>query len=80
MSNNTPDYKNNLVFEPSLTWEKLIELVNPLYVDEDSFVIKLANGNHMTFMKDGDISYRLSILKVKASYEEMNLLAKILKA
>lgn len=38
MSNNTPDYKDNLVFPPEMTWEELVEKARELgyeYLKDD---------------------------------------------
>jgi hypothetical protein len=32
MSNNAPDYEDNLAFEPEMTWEELVEWVKNLSI------------------------------------------------
>jgi hypothetical protein len=55
MSNNEPDYKDNLVFEPKLTWEELCDKYNN--DDNDNFSIHkyLSREVRMSFWHDGDV-------------------------
>ena len=43
MSNNAPDYGDNLVFEPEMTWEELVEWVKKS-VDKDNICIHNEGG------------------------------------
>lgn len=54
MSNNEPDYKENLVFEPKMTWEELVKKYG--CEDDDDFFFKSMGGDkYFSFYKDGQI-------------------------
>ena len=52
-----PDYKDDLVFEPKMTWEEFVEK----YGDGDDDVVYIKTNSYTTvsFWKDGDISVSL---------------------
>lgn len=44
MSNNTPDYENNLAFEPEFTWEDLVKWAKE-FAENKKLSIKLKEKN-----------------------------------
>ena len=49
-----PDYKDDLVFEPKMTWEELVEKYG-CEGDEDLFFKSIDGNNCISFWKDGQI-------------------------
>ena len=75
--NNTPDYKNDIVFKPELKWEDLCEYAESkgATVNKDSFLIK-----GLVFCKNGAIGYMNSIMTISRnrSYEQMKTIIEAL--
>lgn len=64
MSNNEPDYGDNLAFEPEMTWEELVEWVKKsidkdiLYIhNESNYVDEYIEIKQMIFSRTGDIYF-----------------------
>lgn len=84
--NNTPDYKNDIVFKPELKWEDLCKIYGK-DDREDSFSIRLSDRQSLTLWVDGDISLRYIgeegmnmriILAENVSYERMKTIIEAL--
>lgn len=55
MTDNTPDYKNNLVFEPEMTWPELVEKAKKLGYEYDDELEKLTNQYFYFYKTGGEI-------------------------
>ena len=59
MTNNTPDYNDNLAFEPEMTWEDLIEWVRKCREEYNDFNVYICDediyAKNLTFCSDGHI-------------------------
>lgn len=80
MSNNTPDYNDNLVFEPEMTWEEFVSIYDKektLY--EDMIMVSFAD-TLLEFCKDGRIKNEEGyVLAYNFSYKQMGQVIKALK-
>ena len=64
MSNNAPDYRDNLYFEPEMTWEQLLEWIkksfdkDDIYIhNEGEYVDEYIEMKQMIFSRTGDIHF-----------------------
>lgn len=57
MTDNAPDYKNNLVFEPEMTWPELVEKAKKLgYELSNDYKGMFLYKHYIKFFYDGDIT------------------------
>lgn len=80
MSNNTPDYNDNLVFEPEMTWEEFVAIYDKeKTLHEDMIMVSFAD-TLLEFRKDGRIKNEEGyVLAYNFSYKQMEQVIKALK-
>lgn len=80
MTNNAPDYDENLAFEPEMTWEEFVSIYDKEEtLDEDGIMISFAD-TLLEFRKDGRIKDGEGyVLAYNFSYKQMEQVIKALK-
>ena len=79
MNNNAPDYNENLVFEPEMTWEELCKWVKDNY-DETIIIMnpELINIGYVQFRKTGEIIHDFVVINNHRTYEQMKTIIEAL--
>ena len=74
-----PDYKDDLVFEPKMTWEELCEWAKDNY-DEAIIIMnpELINIGYVQFRKTGEIIHDFVIINNHRTYEQMKTIIEAL--
>ena len=81
MSNNTPDYNDNLAFEPELNWEELVALMRDKIEQgyfETWFDVKIGEAI-ATFYSTGDVVIEGKVVKKKKTPAQMKTIIEALR-
>lgn len=76
MSNNTPDYENDIVFEPKMTWEDLVSWAKSIGI-EDCHSETFIRCNGLAFINNNSM-LASGIITRNISYEQMQAVLKAL--
>jgi hypothetical protein len=80
MSNNTPDYNDNLAFEPKMTWEELCEWVkeNKSLPADTLISERYIEIRQLTFYKGHEVDAGITIIAEECTYEQMKTIIEAL--